>query len=211
MLSKTTALLTVGVAYAMGIVVALVVCSATSGGHFSPAVTIVHVIFNGFPIAQGARSAQDSFEKKYCILTHDYEDTSFLRYLVASPPVCLCTGNGGLSSRSSLLYQQDEHSLIISAGGRGGAHCHKQVRRCELHEPWSRWHLRTVLQSCRPSRPSFFERIGIGMVPSSGVELRGVNMRPNQDFFIGIVIAACLDPTNFFAPPAAAPWIIGLT
>jgi hypothetical protein len=165
MLSKTTALLTVGFAYALGIVVALVVCSATSGGHFSPAVTIVHVIFNGFPVAQGARSAKDSFEK--LLRTYDdYEDTSFLRYLVASPAVCLCTGNGGLSSRSSLLDQQDEHSLIISTGSRGGAHCRKQVRRCELHESWSRWNLRTVLQSRRPSRPSFLERIGIGMVPS---------------------------------------------
>ena len=32
-----------------------------------------------------------------------------------------------------------------------------------------------------------------------------------QDFFIALVIWACLDPSNFFAPPAASPWIIGLT
>jgi len=32
-----------------------------------------------------------------------------------------------------------------------------------------------------------------------------------SDFFIGIVIAACLDPTNFFTPPVATPWIVGLT
>jgi len=32
-----------------------------------------------------------------------------------------------------------------------------------------------------------------------------------SDFFIGIVISACLDPTNLFAPPGAVPWIIGLT
>ena len=60
MLSMPTALLTVGIGYAVGIVVALVVFSATSGGHFSPAVTLVHIIFNGFPIAKGARSAKGS-------------------------------------------------------------------------------------------------------------------------------------------------------
>lgn len=59
----TIALLNVGFAYALGIVVALVVCSATSGGHFSPAVTVVHVLFNGFPIAQAARSAESFFGK----------------------------------------------------------------------------------------------------------------------------------------------------
>jgi len=50
-----TALFTIGVAYGMGIVVALVVCAATSGGHFSPAVTIVHVLFNGCPPTKAAR------------------------------------------------------------------------------------------------------------------------------------------------------------
>jgi glycerol uptake facilitator-like aquaporin len=50
-----TALFTIGVAYGMGIVVALVVCAATSGGHFSPAVTIVHTLFNGFPPTKAAR------------------------------------------------------------------------------------------------------------------------------------------------------------
>lgn len=50
-----TALFTIGVAYGMGIVVALVVCTATSGGHFSPAVTIVHVLFNGLPPTKAVR------------------------------------------------------------------------------------------------------------------------------------------------------------
>ncbi|KAI0065767.1 aquaporin-like protein [Artomyces pyxidatus] len=30
------------------------------------------------------------------------------------------------------------------------------------------------------------------------------------DFFAGLVIFSCLDPTNFLAPPVAMPWIIGL-
>jgi glycerol uptake facilitator-like aquaporin len=50
-----TALFTVGVAYGLGIVVALVVCTATSGGHFSPAVTLVHVLFNGLPPIKAIR------------------------------------------------------------------------------------------------------------------------------------------------------------
>ena len=52
------ALFTIGIAYGLGIVVALVVCTATSGGHFSPAVTIVHVLFNGFPPTKAARSVK---------------------------------------------------------------------------------------------------------------------------------------------------------
>ncbi|KAF9532623.1 putative aquaporin 2 [Crepidotus variabilis] len=41
--------LQIGLAYAFGIIFALVVCSATSGGHFSPGITIASVIFKGFP------------------------------------------------------------------------------------------------------------------------------------------------------------------
>ncbi|KIJ14327.1 hypothetical protein PAXINDRAFT_116460 [Paxillus involutus ATCC 200175] len=31
------------------------------------------------------------------------------------------------------------------------------------------------------------------------------------DFIVGLVICGCLDPTNHFIPPAAAPWLIGFT
>lgn len=44
----------------MGIVVALVVCTATSGGHFSPGVTLVHLLFNRFPPAKAIRSANSA-------------------------------------------------------------------------------------------------------------------------------------------------------
>ena len=169
MLSIPTALLTVGFAYALGIVVALVVCSATSGGHFSPAVTVVHVLYNGFPIIQGIRSAKGSL-KKGLPLTHNYEDTSLLRYSVALPPVCLYIGNGRLSLRLARVIvvksARVERLLIISAGRRGGAPSRKQVRGCELLEPWARWHLRIFFQSCGPYRPGFLERICIGMIPS---------------------------------------------
>ncbi|TRM64676.1 putative aquaporin 2 [Schizophyllum amplum] len=43
----------IGIAYACGIVFALVICCATSGGHFHPAVTLVKVLFDGFPAYKG--------------------------------------------------------------------------------------------------------------------------------------------------------------
>lgn len=58
----STALFTIGIAYGIGIVVALVVSTATSGGHFSPAVTLVHVLFNGLPVAKAARSVTSRWE-----------------------------------------------------------------------------------------------------------------------------------------------------
>ena len=125
MLGIPTALLTVGLANALGVVVSLVVFTTTSGGHFSPAVTLVHVLFNRFPIAKGARSAKASLINKGCQLTHDPEDTSSLRFSVPSPPVCLCIGNGRHSSRSVVVmsvgwfahqFPQDAEAVLIAAG-----------------------------------------------------------------------------------------------
>lgn len=48
-------LYTVGFAYAIGIVLAIVLCAATSGGHFSPGVTITLSLFRGFPKAKAVR------------------------------------------------------------------------------------------------------------------------------------------------------------
>ncbi|OBZ67054.1 Glycerol uptake facilitator protein [Grifola frondosa] len=45
---------TIGVAYALGIALALIVCSSTSGGHFNPAVTIAFTLFKKFPPVLGA-------------------------------------------------------------------------------------------------------------------------------------------------------------
>ncbi|KAF7792423.1 hypothetical protein EIP86_003460 [Pleurotus ostreatoroseus] len=42
-------MLQIGIAYALGIVFALVICGPTSGGHFNPAVTICLVLFKKFP------------------------------------------------------------------------------------------------------------------------------------------------------------------
>lgn len=42
-------------AYALGVFLALAVCSATSGGHFSPGVTIALVVFKKFPPIKAIR------------------------------------------------------------------------------------------------------------------------------------------------------------
>ncbi|KAF7294930.1 Glycerol uptake [Mycena indigotica] len=47
--------LQIGLAYACGILLAITVCNATSGGHFNPAVTITRVLFEGFPPLKGLR------------------------------------------------------------------------------------------------------------------------------------------------------------
>jgi len=53
--SGVGSLLTVGFGYAIGIVLAITICFATSGGHFNPAVTVCMMIFKGFPKIRGAR------------------------------------------------------------------------------------------------------------------------------------------------------------
>lgn len=40
----------------MGILFAILICSATSGGHFNPCITIVQVLFKGFPPLKAVRS-----------------------------------------------------------------------------------------------------------------------------------------------------------
>ncbi|KAF9268467.1 aquaporin-like protein [Marasmius fiardii PR-910] len=45
----------IGWAYAFGVVFALAVCAPTSGGHFSPCITIALVLFKGFPALKGVR------------------------------------------------------------------------------------------------------------------------------------------------------------
>jgi glycerol uptake facilitator-like aquaporin len=49
------ALLQVGFGYAFGILLAIGICSGTSGGHFSPCVTVVLVLFRGFPKLKALR------------------------------------------------------------------------------------------------------------------------------------------------------------
>ncbi|KAH8822979.1 putative aquaporin 2 [Flagelloscypha sp. PMI_526] len=48
-------LFTVGFGYTIGILLAITVCAATSGGHFNPCVSVAHMVFNKFPVAKGIR------------------------------------------------------------------------------------------------------------------------------------------------------------
>jgi len=49
------ALLQIGFAYAFGILLAIVICASTSGGHFNPCVTVSFIVFKGFPPIKGLR------------------------------------------------------------------------------------------------------------------------------------------------------------
>ncbi|KAJ7056744.1 aquaporin-like protein [Mycena amicta] len=50
-----SSLFQIGWAYAAGIMLAITCCSATSGGHFNPCITICHILFNKFPVLKGVR------------------------------------------------------------------------------------------------------------------------------------------------------------
>lgn len=45
----------IGMAYALGIAFAIIVCGPTSGGHFNPAITICFAIWHGFPTTKITR------------------------------------------------------------------------------------------------------------------------------------------------------------
>lgn len=150
-------LFTIGVAYGLGIVVAIVVCTATSGGHFSPAVTIVHVLFNGLPPAKG------------------------IRYITAQIL-------GGFIASLFVYWQYDalikDAEAALTAAGLYDTENFSSVGPAGIFALY-----------VNPAAP--LGRVFLNEFVS--------------DFFIGIAISACLDPTNFFTPPVAAPWIVGLT
>jgi len=150
-------LFTIGVAYGMGIVVALVVCTASSGGHFSPAVTLVHVLFNGFAPARA------------------------IRYITAQIL-------GGFMASLFVYWQWNtlikEAELTLTAAGRYD-----------------------IVNFSVAGPAGIF---ALYVSPTAHLGLVFLNEFVS-DFFIGIAISACLDPTNFFTPPVATPWIVGLT
>jgi len=150
-------LLTIGAAYGLGIVVALAVCTATSGGHFSPAVTVVHLLFNRLPPAKA------------------------LRYITAQIL-------GGFFA--SLFVYWQWNTLIKDAEAA--------LRAAGQYD---------VVNFSSVGPAGIFALYANPAAPLGQVFLNEFV----SDFFIGIVISACLDPTNFFTPPVAAPWIIGLT
>jgi len=151
-------LFTIGVAYGLGIVVALVVCTATSGGHFSPGVTVVHVLFNGFPPARAIRYITAQIFGGFLASVFVYWQWNLL----------IKEAEAALTAAG--LYEAENFSAVGPAG-----------------------------------------IFALYANPAAHLGLVFLNEFVS-DFFIGIVISACLDPTNFFfTPPVATPWIVGLT
>ncbi|EJF58218.1 aquaporin-like protein, partial [Dichomitus squalens LYAD-421 SS1] len=147
----------IGCAYSLGILLALVVCAPTSGGHFNPAVTLSFVLFRGFPPLKA------------------------LRYIVAQIL--------GAYIACLLVYVQygdfiHEVTEALRAAGK----------------------LDAVLFT--PNGPAG----AFALYVSPGSNLGRVFLNEFVvDFLIGLVIWACLDPTNFSASPTTAPLIIAFT
>ncbi len=90
-------------------------------------------------------------------------------------------------------------SRTCGDAGRGHVHAQRPCRR-----------VRTLRRPhCQP-RTRLLERVCLcksGEATANRMTAR-VTHRLTQDFLIGLVIWSCIDPTNFSAPPAAAPWIV---
>ncbi|KAI0032548.1 aquaporin-like protein [Vararia minispora EC-137] len=148
--------LTVGFAYAMGIVFALVTGASTSGGHFNPGVTVAFVLFKGFPKWKAVRY--------------------ILVQILGAYVACL------------LVYVQ----------------WHNQIKQVEAALVANGTFDSVVFTSSGPAGIS-----AIYVAPGTNLGFVFVNELV-VDFFIAMVIWTTLDPTNFFAPPAAGPWLVGL-
>ncbi|TFK47798.1 aquaporin-like protein [Heliocybe sulcata] len=144
----------IGFAYALGIVLALVICAPTSGGHFNPAMTIAAAVFRGF-----------SWKK-------------VPRYIVAQIL-------GGYIACLLVYVQYREQILLVDEA------------------LLAKGTLSAI--NFTPQGPA-----GIfGLYPGSPYNLGYVFLNElTVDFVIAMTIFSCLDPSNFFAPPAAVPWII---
>ncbi|KAI0065761.1 aquaporin-like protein [Artomyces pyxidatus] len=150
-------LLTIGLAYAMGVVLATVVTSGTSGGHLNPAVTLYWVIFKRMPIAKGARYIVAQILGGYL--------TCLVVYLQWKTVI------------------KEAEGALVAAGSYD------------------------VLQFTANGPAGIFANFAAS---GTGLGLVWIN-EFMSDFFIGLVIRATMDPTNFMAPPAAGPWIVGFT
>ncbi|KAJ7612249.1 aquaporin-like protein [Roridomyces roridus] len=86
-----SSLFQVGWAYAMGILFAITMCSATSGGHFNPAVTIVNCVLHGFPPLKGLRYICSQIFGGYiaCLLIYVQYSTMIKGIEAATPAATL--------------------------------------------------------------------------------------------------------------------------
>ncbi|KAI0026755.1 aquaporin-like protein [Vararia minispora EC-137] len=143
----------VGCAYAVGLGLGLVVCSA-NGPHFSPAITLVRVLFQGFPAWKGVR----------------FVIAQLLGGYIAALLVYAQWRNLILEVEAALIAAGRYDAVNFTPQGIAGI-------------------------------------FGLYVLPGSSLRWVFLNEFVT-DFMLGLVIYACLDPTNFFAPPAAGPWLI---
>jgi len=146
----------IGFAYGIGIVAALSVCAATSGGHFSPCVTIVQAIFRGFPWRK----------------VPGYILSQILGAYIACLCIYLAYKDTLLELEELLIVTGKFDTLFFTPQGPGGI----------------------FALYANPGKP-------LGFIFWNEFVI---------DVVLGLVIWATLDPTNFFTPPAAAPWIVGM-
>ncbi|KAI0683379.1 aquaporin-like protein [Cytidiella melzeri] len=148
---------TVGLGFAFGIMLALVTCSATSGGHFNPAVTICLVIFKGFPPLKAVRYIVSQIIGAYL--------AAMMVYAQYRPTI--------RAVEAAMVAKGIFETVNYTPSGLAG-----------------------IFACYAPAGAD----LGLALLNEFVC-----------DFLIGLVIWACLDPTNFLVPPSAAPFIIGLT
>ncbi|KAJ7290333.1 aquaporin-like protein [Mycena rebaudengoi] len=86
-----SSLMQIGLAYAIGILLAVGICGATSGSHFNPAITVVQMLFNGFPPLKGLRYIVAQLLGGYiaCLLIYFQYREQLLAIQAAMPPAVL--------------------------------------------------------------------------------------------------------------------------
>jgi len=147
----------IGFAYAVGIMLALVICAPASGGHFNPCVTIAFTVFRGFPVRK-------------------------------APFYILAQIIGAFAACMVVYLQYRDVILELEAGlAAVGA-------------------LDAVNFTAQGPAGIF----GMYVAPGSNLGIVFWN-EFSCDFILALTIWGCMDPTNFFCPPAAIPFVIGIT
>jgi len=146
----------VGAGYGIGIVLALTVNVATSGGHINPCITLAFALFRGFPWKK----------------VPTYILSQILGAYVACLVIYLQYKDAIKGIEEVLIAKGAFNEIMFTPNGIAGA---------------------------------------FALYPNPGKPLGIIFWNEFVvDFMLALVIWACLDPSNFFAPPVAVPWIIGM-
>ncbi|KAF8739413.1 hypothetical protein AX14_009783 [Amanita brunnescens Koide BX004] len=146
----------IGWGYAIGIILALCVSGATSGGHISPSITIAFTIFRGFPVKKAPG------------------------YIIAQI--------FGAYVASILIYHQWEVFIHEAEAALKQAGVYDQLQ----------------------FTPSGTAGIFALYLPSGQTYGRVFLNEFVNSALVGLVVWACIDPTNVAIPPAFAPFVIAI-